>query len=518
MQDASESEEPQAHDHDGIDAEAQSFEVDGTGSTVLVEVAPGVVAVYGDVPSDLDLDPLKLDFLDLSLSPGLEPEMISTTLATIGHAATVAGNFATSQGLFRLSSESAQLLKAGGRLAAKDGASLGTIIRGGGGLAQARFIPVSALPKLATSIGPALAMIALQMTLNQLSELARTNMALTGQVLTEIRSAQWSELSGLVTRIQKTLDWAREAGCVTENLWFSVAASAADLEGKRALYRGRVADHVEKLAHLDGANRRQYLQINADALVFDTYALMASLKAWVGYQAIHAARERAAGDPGGPEARVADAIARAARTELQLALEEATTLVDSLTRELQLIAELPGRSTVVGTRRRRDAKDTRQIGVTLLKAIQPMARTLLPPLGEPSEPSLVCLPESVDYAPYLHVLGLVLDRDETLRAIALVGSAREGSTFIAITDRRFIASERRGFLQTGELALEIPTGEILHPRRALKGDREQINFIHGDMDHWLSFPSGTRTTKVRSLVALLAEPTVVDSEAQAVEP
>jgi hypothetical protein len=56
-----------------------------------------------------------------------------------------------------------------------------------------------------------------------------------------------------------------------------------------------------------------------------------------------AARARAAGPEDAGEARLVEDIARRTGKELESALAETTSLVDSLTRELRIIVELPGR-------------------------------------------------------------------------------------------------------------------------------------------------------------------------------
>ena len=179
------------------DDPAPGSDIDSTtASTVLAEVLPGIAVVFGEVPAEL-----KLDLIDFGLVPAADRMQISAVLASIGNTATVAGNlgnaFASVQGLYRISDATQALLKAGGTLAVKDGANLGTVITSGG-FAQARFIPVTAVSaaQTAAAIGPALAMVALQMQLSEITGLVRTNIALTSQVLTTIRNEQWAELTG----------------------------------------------------------------------------------------------------------------------------------------------------------------------------------------------------------------------------------------------------------------------------------------------------------------------------------
>ena len=180
-------------------------------STVLAEVLPGVAVVFGEVPAEL-----MPDLVDFRLVPAADRMQISAVLASIGNTATVAGNlgnaFASVQGLYRINDATQAMLKAGGALAVKDGANLGAVISSGKVLAQARFIPVATASKAQTAaaIGPALAMVALQMQLSEITGLVRTTIALTSQVLTTIRNEQWAELTGLVATIDRAVDQARE--------------------------------------------------------------------------------------------------------------------------------------------------------------------------------------------------------------------------------------------------------------------------------------------------------------------
>jgi hypothetical protein len=198
-----------------VDDLTPDSEIDSTtASAVLAEVLPGVAVVFGEVPAEL-----KPDLIDFGLVSAADREQISAVLASIGNTATVAGNlgdaFASAQGLYRISDATQALLKAGGTLAIKDGANLGTVISSGG-LTQARFIPVTAVSKAQTAaaVGPALAMVALQVQLSEVTGLVRTNIALTSQVLTTIRNEQWAELTGLVTTVDRAVDQAREVGSV----------------------------------------------------------------------------------------------------------------------------------------------------------------------------------------------------------------------------------------------------------------------------------------------------------------
>jgi hypothetical protein len=530
-----------------VDDPAPDSEIDSTtASTVLAEVLPGVAVVFGEVPAEL-----KPDLIDFGLVPAADREQISTVLASIGNTATVAGNlgnaFASVQGLYRISDATQALLKAGGTLAIKDGTNLGAVISSSG-LAQARFIPVTAVSRAQTAaaVGPALAMVALQMQLSEITGLVRTNIALTGQVLTTIRNEQWAELTGLVTTVDRAVDQARDVGSVPASLWDSVAGSEAPLRKQLDLYRRNVRGHVGQIGRPGTQRRREYLQANAEAILFDANALLSSVKAWTGYQALRAGKARATGREDAHETRLVDVIARDTRTELDFALAETTSLVDSLTRELRIIAELPGRETLSQSLpgKRKDSKAARHTSARLLEAIGPLADALHPPAPPLKAPGVVCAPESLDLEPHLRILRWFLEDCETLRVLgfpdqldalgpvsAILGGAKEklaaamdkaaAKTLVAVTDRRIITAKTNAFLEQGEVRQNIPIDRVRYVRAAATQDRNArlaIDLITRDENiRWL-FHADIDNTQVDQLAAVLAESmTIPDAERDALQ-
>lgn len=529
------------------DDPASDSDIDSaTASTVLAEVLPGVAVVFGEVPAEL-----KPDLIDFGLVPAADRMQISTVLASIGNTATVAGNlgnaYASVQGLYRISDATQALLKGGGTLAIKDGANLGTVISSTG-LAQARFIPVTAVSaaQAAAAVGPALAMVALQMQLSEVTGLVRTNIALTSQVLTTIRNEQWAELTGLAATIDRAVDQAREIRSVPASLWDSVAGSEASLRKQLDLYRLNVRGHVGQIDRPDTHRRREYLQANAEAILFDANALLSSVKAWTGYQALRAGKARAAGREDAHEARLVDVIARDTRTELDFALAETRSLVCSLTRELRIISELPGRDTLSQSLpgKRRDSKAARQTCARLLEAIEPLADALHPPAPPLEAPVVVCTPTSLDLKPYLRILRWFLEDGETLRVLgfpdqldalgpisAILGGAKEklaaamdktaAKTLVAVTDRRIITAKTNAFLEQGEIRQDIPVDRIRYVRAATTQDRSArlaIDLITRDENiRWL-FHADIDNTQVDALAAVLAElMTIPDAERDALQ-
>ncbi|MEU8532466.1 hypothetical protein [Streptomyces parvulus] len=516
-----------------------------TASTVLVELLPGVAVVCGaEVPAEL-----KPDLLDFGIVSAADRKQISTVLAAIGNTATVGGNlgnaFASVQGLYRLGAATQAWLNAGATLAVKDGANLGAVLLRSGGRVRivhaARLEAVTSVRKAqsAASIGPALAMVGLQMQLNEVTDLVRTNIALTSQVLTAIRNEQWTELTGLVATIDRAVDQAREIESVPASLWDNVAGSEAALRKQLDLYRLNVRGHIKQIDQAAASRRREYLQMNAEAIVFDANALLSSLKAWTGYQALRAGRARAAGREDADEARLVDVIARDTRAELDSALTEATSLADSLTRELRIIAELPGRDTLPLPGKRKESIAARQASARLLEAIEPLADALHPPAPALEAPGVVCAPASLDLEPHLRILRWFLEDGETLRVLgfpdqldalgplsAIFGGAKEkltagrdkmaAKTLVAVTDRRIITAKSNAFLEQGEIRQVIPIDQVRYVRTATTQDKNArlaIDLITRDENiRWL-FQADMDATQVDALAAVLAESmTIPDAE------
>ena len=490
-------------------------------SAALVEVLPGIAVVLGEVP-----EALRAELIDFGVVPAADRAQLTTNLiSAIGNTATGGGNLAnavaSAQGLYRVNSATQALLNQGAVLAVKDGANLGSVWLNGKLVAQARFIPIGAInaAALAAAIGPAVAMVALQVQLQQISTLVRINIATTTKVLSTIRNEQWAELTGHVGAIEVTLNEARELESVPLTLWENVSGSEGALQKQLDLYRRHVDDHVSKLEQLGRRERREYLDTNAEAIVFDTHALLSSLKAWTGYQALRAGRARTAGRDEPTEAKSVDVIVRSTRERFEPALAEATHLADALTRELRILVDLPGPKTLGRTRK--DTRLTRDQARDLLRAIEPLADALRPPVRALEAPDLVCTPVGTEVQPYLDALRWIIDGGETLRAVgvcygrdAAIGDrirkdvlsrfdAEKWATVLALTDRRLIVSRASGLSQEASINRQIRLDDVRYVRaRASAGEIDVIT--RSDELHWV-FPDSTDDGQIKMLAAALAE-------------
>lgn len=507
-------------------------------ATTLVEISPGIAVVYGEVPEGMELH-------SLDLIPSFDRTALNSAIGAFGSVGSVVGNLseaaAAAQGLFRASSETMALLNSGAQMAVKDGAKIGAIFKNGQIVAQARFVPVtmSAATAIAT-IGPAVAMIALQMQLGEISGLVKANIAVTTQTMKAIRNEQWAELDALTETISDSVDHVRDIKAVPDSLWEAIAPSYSDLKKQMNLYQRNVSGHIREVGVLMGRERRQYLETNAEAVVFDAYALLTSLKAYAEYQSVKAMRARIRGQNDEAEAQLFERLTRDVPEEIQTSRHQGTALIKSLVRELRIIAELPGRRTLPLTKTRKDSKASQLTCAQLLEAIEPLANMVLPPTEMPQTPGNVCAPEELDLTPYLKMLRWLMEEGEVLQGLAFpyVGGSKPmipailekridaswdsllpgkaaavldkiaSSTFVAVTDKRVLTASPRTLLKEGALAESFALEEIRYVRPRGQSEsavRPTIGIATEKKDITWMFPASAPEQQIDALAAMLDE-------------
>lgn len=518
-------------------------------TSTIVEIAPEITAVFGDIPEGLDP-------IDFGLLPEFDRAQLTTALSAIGNTAAITGGTAqamtAAQGLYRVTAETQKLLSAGATMALKDGAQLGAVMRNGKIIAQARFIPIdagAATGALAT-IGPALAMVALQMALSDVTTAVKTNTALLNQTLTTIRNEQWAELTGHIETMERATTHAKEIGSVPETLWQRIAPYEATLRKHMELYRKNVQDHIKQLDTLDGKEERQYLITNAEAILFDTQALLFSLRAHTQFQVLHAYRARVneTNDPN--EAKLFDIIINDTRAEVKVCRNTATTLISALTRQLRLIAGLPGRRTLPLLPQRR-SKQSQLTSAQLLEAIEPLADALNPIRSKLDSATIITTiaPEGYGTGTYVRILRWLLNDDEHLLAIAFphqmdsnnplnmvstafdlkmdaswnllrlekkIGTVSKAvsASFIAVTDARIIIANPHDFRNHGTTKGEVPRSEVRHIRfTPADNDNScaKIDVTTEKIDlHWI-FPAAANNDDISALAKILETTREVDT-------
>ena len=212
---------------------------------------------------------------------------LNDLIASIGEGASLSGGAASAanaiqhmSGLYKLDAVTKAQLAAGNALTkTADGRLIGAVRNTGGQITrQARLIPVSA-PQIAgaiAAIGPAVAMIAVQMQLSniskQVSAVQQTALQ-TQQMVEDWHNADFHGAQQVVLRIfQKST----EEGTVSNTNWEQINGLSNNIERHRRYYKQRILKHAQELQSCQNnvSERRNYITQHQQSILFDTFAAL----------------------------------------------------------------------------------------------------------------------------------------------------------------------------------------------------------------------------------------------------
>ena len=348
---------------------------------------------------------------------------LNDLIASIGEGASLSGGAASAanaiqhmSGLYKLDAVTKAQLAAGNALTkTTDGRLIGAVRNTGGQITrQARLIPMSA-PQIAgaiAAIGPAVAMVAVQMQLNniskQVSTVQQTSLQ-TLQVLTDSRNADYQGDCQTIDEIYRA---SSSHDYVSETDWSIISGLVSRIQSHRHFYKKQVANHQEALekAHDDSHTQRDYIQTNKARIVNDSCAAFETLRAWAHLTELRIARAQAQGEH--PHAEPLQI-----RQEVIEDLQVQRALLHGLMRELRIIAELPGGWTVPASGKRKQSHLSQQMAQEIIGTLNPLVQQL--GIQEKPIPSLdvTCAPDDYDVSPYTQILRWYLDEGEELKAL-----------------------------------------------------------------------------------------------------
>lgn len=197
----------------------------------------------------------------------------------------------------------------------------------------------------------------------------------------EIRDKQRSEFEDVVEQLDGALKDARECGGVPDTLWDQIV----EFETVRQLgktYRRRVSKHKKGLKAAQGFARCNYLRKNRDAIAFESYAFLRTVRASAIYDVLRAARAREKGETDPRELKLAESISREALRRMEESTHDIRSLMGDLTREVGKVAESEDGSSLLVkvpslTKKSRDVRESRkQQESQLLKVLEPLAESV----------------------------------------------------------------------------------------------------------------------------------------------
>lgn len=344
-------------------------------------------------------------------------------IASIGEGASLSGGAASAanaiqhmSGLYKLDAVTKAQLAAGNALTkTADGRLIGTVRNAGGQITrQARLIPVSA-PQIAgaiAAIGPAIAMVAMQMQLNNISKQVSTvqQTALqTKRILEDWHNADFQGTRQVILRISHK---STEEGTISNTNWEQISGLSNDIERHRNYYKDRIQRHIQELrgSQNDVSARRNYITKNQESILFDSFAAFNCIQTWFYYFQLAHERARMMGEQ-------PTLTHNEIRAEVEEDLAAQRQLLRTLMRELRIIAELPGGWTAPASGKKKEAHLSKTMAKESIEALELLAQQLGIKENPAPAPDITCAPDDYDTSPYTKILHWYLYEGEELKAL-----------------------------------------------------------------------------------------------------
>lgn len=464
-------------------------------STALVEIEPGTAILYGsEVPEGLEVTPF-------ALVGGRNVETVGSSIAQATGLANIAAQGVSGvmnvQGLVRLAPETLKALQTAQPLTS-GGYNLGTLASNGKIVSQVRWMPAgsAATAGVVASLGPAIALMAIQAQLNTVIELSRDNLELTTAVLDEVRQQKWAEVRGQHKALHQATDEATHVGSVTDSIWREVEGRKPTLNEHWGHYESRVRSHIADLAkHSEARARQKHLSQHGISILSDVQALLTAQSSWFRYEGLRAASLVERAEANEEDAKLLERVIENAREAHSETLTDTDRLLDDVDREFGVMAELPGQFTVALGKKRRAVDDVHAMARSArdsLARLRGMAYTSKLPTVD--RPDVAAVEDSDELEGVLGLWGFRLHHDETVLGIA---ECRAGSGildvmdagWVLVTDQRVLFAKQDDFKKYAAVERSLLCDQIRYVRLRERSGRQgrQIDIALRDEDLTLKF-------------------------------
>lgn len=428
----------------------------------LVEIEPGVAVLFGDLTPD------GLDIFPFEMLSGQTRQRLTDQLAVasgIGNAAVQgAQGMANVQGLVRLAPETLKALSTAQPMTS-GGWNLGSLVGSNGKIVHAvRWAPVTGAQAagILTVLGPAAALLALQVQIASISRRLDENIELTRDVLRALHEDQWTTLLGLHETTMRAVREAEAVGAVNDHVFAAIATKDAELRKQRHLFTSLVRGHITALDS-DGPSRRVYIQKNIEQIIADAHGMLMAEWSWYRAQVLragHIGRDEANAVVN--ERLLAEVVAETDREHTR-AMEDVADLLANLERQCRLIAELPGELSLPFTTKRRSIREAVEMAAALAERVaelRQVAHTVPAPLDPPVRVFKETVPDEI-----LRILRWVVPQ-EPLLAIADVNTDRlvGENAYLGVTSERVFISSQNAVRKQGAIEREFPLSDIRYVR------------------------------------------------------
>lgn len=429
----------------------------------LAEIEPGIAVLFADRPP-VDLDLIPFEMLSAQTSQGLIDKLVMAS--GIGNLmAQGAQGAITAQGLVRLAPETLAALKTAQPMTS-GGWNLGALVTSQGKVAHmVRWAPATG-PQTASmlaALGPAAALLALQVQMASISRRIDENVQLTRDVLQALHDDQWMTLLGLHDTTMRAVREAQTAGAVTDHIFAPLATRDADLRKQRHLFMSLIRRHIKAL-DTDANGRRAYLQKNIEQILADAHGMLMAEGSWYRSQVLragHISRDEANAVEN--ERLLAELVAETQREHTQ-SMDDVAHLLAGLERQCRLIAELPGERSLPFTTNRQNVRDAAAMAEALAERVA-VLRNRAHTQPAPLDPPLVVFNEAVPEE-VLRILRWVMPDENPLLAIADVNLDRlvGDNAYLGVTPESFFISAQNAVRKQGTIEREFPLSDIRYVR------------------------------------------------------
>lgn len=441
-----------------------------------MEINPGEFAVFGGIDLEgVTLEPAPL--LPTATKDSFE-NAVAAALAAGNVGAQAIHALAGFEGLVRLSPATVEAIKAGATPMSNGVYNLGSLTDSSGKIVQTvQWTMVGAaslpgLPAVAAAVGPALALMGIQMQLARISRLVEEGNRLTDAVLLELRTEKWAEVQSYHQGMLAMVAEAREIGAVNDNIWQNVAGNELLLRSVREEFRLKVDNHLSRLDNSSGPIEvRETLDHHGDAIVADVQGFLQAQAAWFTYQAIRAGHLQFSADRDPTAQEHMQTIVANAREQHDQYLYDASRLIDALVRRSSAMVDAKAAGVLPFGKKRRAAKQVASAAKVLAKQLAVLRDTW--DLADPPVPSprIAAVQYSHDSEAVSRVVRWHLRPAEELLAIAVArdqSSSRDLWSWnlqrdwlvVAVTDDRVIVAKQKLLQNKGEIAGDIPLGDL----------------------------------------------------------
>jgi len=456
--------------------DSASVSANGTPVPALVQVSGNEFAVFGG----LDLEGVVVEPA-LLLPDSVRRDLHDATAVALGLAnlggqgAAALGAF---EGLVRLAPATIQAMQAGAVPMTNGVANLGSLVNSSGAIVQSVQWTATGPTGVGAgliAIGPAIAILAVQMQLAKINRLVAENMRLSDTILTELRTERWTKVQALQSTMLDMIDEAQRIGVVNEHIWQNVASSERDLQASRAHHRAEVEDSLRKLKDMNDPKMvREFFDHHGSAILGDVQGLLQAQAAWYTYQAIRAGHLHDFLESDPSAAAHLAVVVEKAKAQHEDDLSQAARLIDGLVRRASSLEEAKPGATLPFLGKKKAAKEVARSAAGLqekLGSLRDSWGVTNPPLPEPR----IVVVERKELPKALGVLRWHLGPNERLLGIAKAQdqSPNRGSwnwrlqdawLYVAMTDERLIVAKEKHLTEIGQIAGSIPLESIRFAR------------------------------------------------------